>query len=203
MDSGWRDESGNRSGDFDYSSGVPTRRFTTPDPLETPEPDNNPFGNLAPDAANTAVRLAIPGAFLVFSGIVNLLVSALFLYAGIVLANSQPDELLSRMRQESPQQAEMIEGQLAQANMPWDRAVSIYQAGFLVAGILGIATGLLGIWGGFAMTCRQNHGLALAGALATAIPCITPMGCLMLGPIFGFWALIVLMREDSWRAFGR
>ena len=150
-----------------------------------------------------AVRLAVPGAFLVFAGIFNLLVSGVLFFAGIALTQENPEEILARMRQDNPRQAEILEAQLAQANMTWEKAISIYRAGFLVSGGLGIIAGLLGIWGGRAMARRGNHAMALAGALSTAIPCVTPMGCLMLGPIFGFWALIVLMREDSWRAFGR
>ncbi len=202
MDSGWPGGGNQSPGEFDYSSGVPTRRIQ---PLDQEPANHDEYSDprLSPEEASLAVRLAIPGAFLIFAGIFNLLISSLFLFAGIALANENPEDILARMRQDNPQQAQMLEGQLAQANMTWERAISIYRTGFLVAGGLGIATGLLGIWGGRAMTRRQNHGMALAGALVTAIPCVTPMGCLMLGPIFGFWALIVLMREDSWLAFGR
>lgn len=201
MDSGWRDGASGPSDEFDYSSGVPTRRVY---PVENTEPGGDFASENSPKSdPEAAVRLAIPGAFLIFSGILNLLIGVLFLFIGITLINEDPAELLARIRQENPKQAEILEAQLAQGNMTWERAVSLYQTGFLVAGGLGFIAGILGIIGGRAMTTRVGHGAALAGALATAIPCVTPMGCLLLGPIFGFWALIVLMREDSWEAFGR
>lgn len=202
MDSGWPGGGNQSPDDFDYSSGVPTRRILAPE-TENPQGSTPSVPHIPAEEALVAVRLAVPGAFLVFAGIFNLLVSGVFLFAGIALAQENPDEILARMRQDNPRQAEVLEAQLAQANMTWEKAISVYRVGFIVAGGLGIVTGLLGIWGGRSMARRENHSMALAGALATAIPCVTPMGCLMLGPIFGFWALIVLMREDSWRAFGR
>lgn len=201
MDSGWRDGVSGPSDEFDYSSGVPTRRVYPAESTQSSDDftrDDSPKSD--PEAA---VRLAIPGAFLVFSGILNLLIGVLFLFLGLTLLNEDPAELLTRLRQDNPKQAEMLEAQLAQGNMTWERAMNLYRTGFLVAGSLGFTAGILGIIGGRAMTTRVGHGAALAGALATAIPCVTPMGCLLLGPIFGFWALIVLMREDSWEAFGR
>ena len=202
MDSGWPGGGNQSPDDFDYSSGVPTRRILSPE-SENPEDAPSSVPHFPAEEALVAVRLAVPGAFLVFAGIFNLLVSGVLLFAGIALAQENPDEILTRMRQDNPRQAEALEAQLAQANMTWEKAISVYRVGFIVAGGLGIVIGLLGICGGRSMARRANHSMALAGALATAIPCITPMGCLMLGPIFGFWALIVLMREDSWRAFGR
>jgi len=202
MDSGWPGGANQSPDEFDYSSGVPTRRILSPDPGSLGN-EPTPDGPITEEHSAVAVRLAVPGAFLVFAGIFNLLISGVLFFAGIALTQENPDEILARMRQDNPRQAEIVEAQLAHANMTWEKAISVYRAGFLVAGGLGIVTGLLGIWGGRAMSRRGSHAMALAGALATAIPCITPMGCLMLGPIFGFWALIVLMREDSWRAFGR
>lgn len=201
MDPGWRDGVSGPSDEFDYSSGVPTRRVF---PLENPQSGEDfPPEKIPPADPGAAVRLAIPGAFLIFSGILNLLIGVLFLFLGFALINEDPDEILARIRQDNPRQAEILDAQLAQGNMTWDRVLALYRTGFLVGGGLGFTAGLLGIIGGRAMTTRVGHGAALAGALATAIPCVTPMGCLLLGPIFGFWALIVLMREDSWEAFGR
>ena len=68
-------------------------------------------------------------------------------------------------------------------------------------GLLALIAGLLTVIGGLRMQQLRSYGLAISGAIAAAIPCISCMGCCGVGEAVGIWAIVVLMNEEVRRAF--
>lgn len=70
----------------------------------------------------------------------------------------------------------------------WVNAVG---GGFgILQSVVGIAIGVLIIFGAMRMMELQGWGLALASAIIAMVPCVSP--CCVLGLPFGIWALVVL-----------
>jgi hypothetical protein len=65
--------------------------------------------------------------------------------------------------------------------------------------IVGVLLSPFTAMGGVQMLRGRTRGFAMAGAIATLVPCTA---CCVLGLPFGIWALVVLMREDV-RAYFR
>jgi hypothetical protein len=60
---------------------------------------------------------------------------------------------------------------------------------------------LLVILGAARMLVLKSYGLSLFAAILTAIPCISPSACCLLGEGVGIWAVIVLLNPDVRSAF--
>jgi hypothetical protein len=60
--------------------------------------------------------------------------------------------------------------------------------------ILGIAVSVFILFGALRMQKLSGHGLAMAAAIISMIPCFSP--CCVLGLPFGIWALIVLSKPE-------
>lgn len=183
---------------FDYSSGIPKRiepEWDMPRDPSPQEPRNTP--------ASATIRMAIAGAFLVFCGIMNLLAGTVAACAAVVLSTAEPEAVLRMMEKREPEQVEAMRARLKKDNATFDDIHRAYQGMATFFALGGLATGILGIAGGRALQTGNGYGLAMAGAVINALPCISPCGCALLGPIFGMWCVLVLMQEETWQAFGR
>lgn len=183
---------------YDYSSGIPKPIESDPEPV----PDApSAAGQSSPNPA--VIRMAIAGAFLMFCGAMNLLTGLVAAFAAVVFASAEPEAMLRIMERREPEQAEALRVKLQKEHATIDDLHRTYlnMATFFAAG--GICVGLVGIVGGRALQTGGNYGLAMAGAVVNALPCISPCGCAMIGPFFGVWCVLVLLQEETWQAFGR
>lgn len=183
---------------YDYSSGIPK-------PIE-PDPDPVPVDPAAPGPTGTdpaVIRMAIAGAFLMFCGAMNLLTGLVAAFAAVVFASAEPEAMLRMMERREPEQAEALRVKLKKEHATIDDLHRAYlnMAIFFAAG--GLSVGVVGIVGGRALQTGSHYGLAMAGAVVNALPCISPCGCAMIGPFFGVWCVLVLLQEETWQAFGR
>jgi hypothetical protein len=64
----------------------------------------------------------------------------------------------------------------------------------IAARVVGIAVGVLILFGALRMQKLANHGLALTTAIVAMVPCISP--CCVIGLPIGIWALVVLGRPE-------
>jgi hypothetical protein len=71
--------------------------------------------------------------------------------------------------------------------------------GGVIGGAFGIVMDALVIIGAINMLRVGSFGLAITGAIVSAIPCASP--CCILGIPFGIWALVVLNDADVKAAF--
>jgi hypothetical protein len=60
---------------------------------------------------------------------------------------------------------------------------------------------VLPIAGGLRMLSLKSYGLAVTGAVAAMIPCLSAMACCGIGEGIGVWALVVLLNPDVKSAF--
>lgn len=183
---------------FDYSSGIPK-------PIE-PDPETPPAETALPEqktADPTAIRMAIAGAFLMFCGAMNLLAGLAAAFAAVVFASSEPEAILRVLEKREPEQVEALRAKLNKENATLgDLHRSYLNMGiYFAAG--GLATGLAGLVGGRALQTGSHYGLAMAGAVVNALPCVSPCGCALIGPFFGVWCVLVLLQEETWQAFAR
>ena len=184
---------------FDYSSGIPKRiepEWDTPREPVSPPPQST-------TSTKATIRMAIAGAFLLFCGVMNLVVGSVAALAAVVLSASEPEAVLRVMEKREPEQVEAMRARLKKDNATFDDIHRAYQGMATFFALGGLATGILGVVGGRALQTGQGYGLAMAGAVVNALPCISPCGCALLGPIFGMWCVLVLMQEETWQAFGR
>ena len=183
---------------YDYSSGIPKPIEADPEPVSSEE---TPHGRDGADPA--VIRMAIAGAFLMFCGAMNLLTGLVAAFAAVVFASAEPEALLRIMERREPEQTEALRVKLKKENATIDDLHRAYlnMATFFAAG--GLSAGLVGILGGRALQTGSSYGLAMAGAVVNALPCISPCGCAMIGPFFGVWCVLVLLQEETWQAFGR
>lgn len=183
---------------YDYSSGIPKPIEANPEPVSPEQPPRAPGG-----ADPAVIRMAIAGAFLMFCGAMNLLAGLVAAFAAVVFASAEPEALLTIMERREPEQAEALRVKLKKENATIDDLHRAYlnMATFFAVG--GLSAGMVGILGGRALQTGGSYGLAMAGAVVNALPCISPCGCAMIGPFFGVWCVLVLLQEETWQAFGR
>ena len=82
---------------------------------------------------------------------------------------------------------------------PHDLLMLVGPTFYLGWGGLTALVAVLTLFGSIRMLSLHSYGLAMFGAILTAIPCVTP--CCLVGQIAGIWAIIVLMNPDVRRAF--
>jgi len=182
------------------------------DEYEDGDERGRPDDRLPPDEAGEAAarsRTNLPGIFLIICGVLNLLVGLFELGNAVFIAvqpaeelAKQQDSMTEMMEKIFPQAKEEIEKEKQkQAVAPEQlKTKSVVQSAIFTAILL--VTSLLPLMAGIRMRSLRSYGLAVTGAIVTAIPCLSPASCTCgLGLIFGIWALVVLLNADVKAAF--
>jgi hypothetical protein len=154
-------------------------------------------------------RVQMPALFLTANGALNLLV-ALFQSGLFVMTVLTPPETVQRLwierlepsgKVDSPlaQQMREMARQAREANPIQFKRQRLAFDGSLAAILLTVS--LLGIAGGVRMYQARTFPLAMTGALASLIPCVSPMSCCCLGELIGGWCVIVLLLPGVRSAF--
>ena len=148
-------------------------------------------------------KVSLPGIFLIVVGVLNLVAAAAEVGAGVYaqqLPDAEIERLLDELEKNFPEIGKQMReevkkaGSLEQIKKQAARQQFIYAAGHAVLA-------LLTIFGGISMMRLRRFGLAVTGAIVAAIPCISPMGCCLIGEVVGIWALVVLFNTDVNLAF--
>ena len=80
------------------------------------------------------------------------------------------------------------------------QAIQMFSGGVgIVAGIIGIAVGIVILVAAGKMKKLEGYGLAVTASVLAMIPCVSP--CCLVGLPIGIWSLVVLMNEDVKSAF--
>jgi hypothetical protein len=148
-------------------------------------------------------KVSLPGIFLIVVGVLNILAAAGEVWLGIWIRqvpDAEIERFLAEAEKNSPDAVKQLRdkikeiGSLEQAKEAVAKQEFIYAAGHVVLA-------LLTIFGGASMIRLRAYGLAVTGAIISAIPCISPMGCCLIGEVVGIWALVVLFNTDVNAAF--
>jgi hypothetical protein len=153
--------------------------------------------SLTEDAAAGAGRVKLPGAFMIATGIVNLLFGAFLGVIGMFMQNAPDQALQQALDQQGPEQKKALEqyGIHGPAEL---RKVYLFGCGG--SGVLAILCSIVTVIGGFCMVARKARGLAFFSALVTVLPCVNSP-CVLLGFPVGIWSLVVLSQPDVKAAF--
>ncbi len=157
------------------------------------EPEPEEYGRSDFEARN---KTNVPGILLLIVGILNVLGALYFAFNGVVTL-LDPQMAMAAAKQFNPQQ----EQQMKQLGWSMDQLVNATAIGYIILGAIGVIAAIIIIFGGVQMRNLRSYGLAVFASILALIPCISPMGCCVLGEVAGIWALVVLMNQDVKTAF--
>ena len=148
-----------------------------------------------PSAA--AAKANLPGILLIVTAILNV-VAALLCLLGAVGVMNLPDQTFEQAIEQQP-----AENRKNLEDLGWgpEELRHIYVACCGIPGVLGLLTAPLILFGGIQMCRLRGYGLAIFGSILALLPCISPVGCCLVGQVAGVWALIVLASPDVRAAF--
>jgi hypothetical protein len=182
------------------SSEPPPDRDPRDDPrydprYSAPGDQGYPPGSMSPppyDPANAeqAARAQVnaPGIFLIVVGVLGVLGALVNIGMGAWFLMMSADQFDEMMKPQKEMYSKIFGEQLAE-QMYGNRTVLGGQS--VGTGILAALSSMVTILGGVRMRQLRSFGLAITGAILTAVPCTS--GCCIGGQIAGVWALIVLL----------
>jgi hypothetical protein len=154
-----------------------------------------PAPGLSTEAARERVRL--PAIFLIVLGALNLLAALGCFGFGAFFKSMPADKFEKMMEAQNP-------GQLADLKKQgWtvQDVLNIYIRGGFGEGVVALVASLVTILGGVRMLSLKNYGFAVLASVVTAVPCISPSACCIVGIVIGIWSVVVLMNPDVRGAF--
>jgi hypothetical protein len=140
-------------------------------------------------------KTGIPGAMMIATGVVNLLVAGFAFFIAVMFHNMPPEEFKKLYEQQNPANRKQLED----AGWTAEDLLNVYVRWGTGVGIAGVIGTIMPIVGGVCMLARKAWGLAVAAALLTAVPLSSP--CCLFGLPIGIWALVVLFQPDVRAAF--
>jgi hypothetical protein len=152
------------------------------------------------DSAEEAAmrRTNAPGILLIIMGVLNLLGAGYFLVNGLFLLTPAGQQAAQfQAEQMNPEQKQQME------QLGWDMGKFMGGMGIgqAVVGGLGLLLAVASIAAGAMMRSLRGYSLAVIVSILACIPFISPVGCCLLGQIFGIWSLVVLLSPDVKSAF--
>jgi hypothetical protein len=134
---------------------------------------------------------------LLIVAVFNLILSLGCFAVGFGYSQIPPEKMEEMMEKQDPRQV----AQMRQAGFTGETLIKIYSYGGYGGGAVGLLVSLLTILGAIRMMMLKSYGLAVFVAVLTAIPCISPSACCMIGEAIGIWALVVLLNPEVRAAF--
>jgi hypothetical protein len=149
------------------------------------------------DTGAAADKVSVPAILLIVTGILNLLGSLGYFFVAFVFFSMPADQLEQAMQQQNPEQRKALEEQ----GIGPEQLRNIYVVGGGISGVVGLVSALITLFGGVRMRSLHGYGLAVFASILALVPCISPVGCCLVGQIAGIWALIVLASPEVRSAF--
>jgi hypothetical protein len=146
-------------------------------------------------------RVFLPGLFLLIVGIINLLAGGYFLLSTAIVSRAEfHAQMVAEWEKQPPEQKE----RLKRAGYDKERFINlmdsilpIFMGGSAVATLFALVT----LFGAIGMLRMRWRGLAITGSALAAIPCLSPLGCCLVGEGIGIWCMVVLFNSDVTAAF--
>jgi hypothetical protein len=157
-------------------------------------PEHDPYATPRSDVSSKVTPAAV-GILVV--AVLNLVAGIFMAGVGVVYTRLPPEQLEEMFQKQNPAQFE----QLKQQGLTVQSILNIYIYGGLGGGCMSFVISLITILGAIRMMMLRSHGLAVFAAILTAIPCLSPSACCLVGIGVGIWALVVLLNPDVQAAF--
>jgi hypothetical protein len=138
-----------------------------------------------------------PAVALLLVGIINMMMSFGSIGIGVFYSRIPPDKMEEILEKQNPEQY----AQMREAGFTAEKLSKIYTYGGCGSGAVGLFVSLLTILGAIGMMRLRMHWLAVIVAVLTAIPCISPLACCLVGEGVGIWALVILLTPEVRAAF--
>jgi hypothetical protein len=159
---------------------------------------DEPQEGFEPLSTPSTERTTIPGIFLIVVGVLNIVLAGIGGFVGFSASKMPTEELRAQMQKQQPKNLEEME----KAGWKMQDIQNMYLYGGGGGGCLAAVLAIPIILGGIVMCMRKAYGLAVTGAILSAIPCLSPSACpCLFGMAIGIWALIVLLNADVKAAF--
>jgi hypothetical protein len=161
------------------------------------------YGAEAPASPLARSKVSTPGILLIIVGVLNILFGLMWVVQGIkgTLNPQTPEQINAQMTPEQRKQIEEAKEKGMDVEEIQKYAAAGGGPGTLALGVIAIIAAVITLLGGLKMRNLQSYGLGVFGSILAIIPCISPMGCCLLGQVAGIWALVVLMNQDVKSAF--
>lgn len=163
-------------------------------PFPPEYPDLPPPEGPGPDVRD---RVQLPATFLIITGTLNLLLALFALWMGVVARSVSPEQLEADYQRHYPEQYQKMK----EAGVSTQDLLQGMIYSFSTIGIAGLIASPLIIAGGVCMLRLRLFGLAVTAGIIAFIPCISGLGCCLIGQGVGIWALVVLFSDEVRQAF--
>ncbi len=151
------------------------------------------------DAAEEAAmqRTSVPGILFIVVGVLNLLISAYFVFNGAVAMTPTGKQMAKFQIEQNAEQKKQFD------QMGWDldQFINIIGLSEVIVAGLGILFAILTIVAGARMRALSGYGLAVVCSIVLCIPFLSPLGCCIFGQVVGILSLVVLLSPDVKSAF--
>jgi hypothetical protein len=154
-----------------------------------------------PFAESSALRekVKLPAIFLIVAGTLNLLAGLGIAGFGASAASVPVDQFEQAVAQQQP----ATWSDLQKRGWTAQDLLNIYIYGGCGGGLVALVVSAITIVGGARMVVMKSWGLALTAAILASIPCLSPLGCCLVGEGVGIWAIVVLLNDQVKAAFRR
>jgi hypothetical protein len=165
---------------------------------------------LASPGPGAADRVNLPGIFLLVVGILNALAGLWAVGTGVrgmLFADKAREEFRKGFEkgleqgQGKKQLTQQEKEQVEAIGKFMEMAIGAGGPTNLIVGLINLVAAAVTILGAVKMRTLRSRGLAMTGAVLAMLPCISPLGCCLVGEAVGIWALIVLCNAEVRAAF--
>lgn len=150
-------------------------------------------------------RTNLPGMFLTWVGILNMVMGLLLLQAGIHNWKMTFGEYQDEQRKTMENLRKLGWGSPKNAQDPVETPTEGIKATLtwlsFLAGAGALAGAFIIAYAGFNLRALNSYKLAVAGSVLAMIPVISPLGCCLIGQVVGIWSLVILLDRDVRAAF--
>jgi hypothetical protein len=173
----------------------PSDEYSPDRPTPSDRDPYQPAPGPSTEAARDRVRL--PAIFLIVVGALNLLAALCGFGLGAMFKSMPADQFDKMMQQQNPGQYADMKKQ----GWTVQDILNIYIYGGFGGGGIALIASLVTILGGVCMLSLKGYGFAVLASIVTAVPCVSPSACCVLGIVIGIWSVVVLMNADVRAAF--
>ncbi len=159
-------------------------------PYGLDDPQHNPGDEVA------RRRVRPPAILMLIVGVLNLLCGLFFMVRSIsVKQEGMPTNFKQVWEDMDPEARDNL---VQNGWSPESLFFALINSVLVYGGVASLVS-VISVFGAIRMMSLHSYGLAMFGAILTAIPCVTP--CCLIGQVAGVWAILILLNPAVRKAF--